>query len=76
MNWLDQLKRRLFGNSQGSAQRTVNQRDETLADLRAHVASLPPEQRAAFGDEVRAAIQAQAKARNNLDDALDDRYKR
>jgi hypothetical protein len=58
------------------AQRRVDTIDRTLAALRAEVASLPPHERAARMPEVQMLIAAQARARNDLSDALDDRAER
>ena len=66
MQWLRQLW----------AQRRVDHIDRTLAELRAKVRALPPEERAAFAKEIQAMVEEQARARNDLSDALDDRHKR
>jgi hypothetical protein len=66
MQWLRQLL----------AQRKVDTVDRTLAELRAKVRALPPEQRAAFAQAIQEMVAEQARARNELSEALDDRYKR
>jgi hypothetical protein len=66
----------LTGKTPGNTRRQVVERDKELAELRARVAALPPEERAAYQSEIQAAIKAQAAARNAEDDALDNRYKR
>ena len=58
------------------AQRKVDKIDRTLAELRAKVRALPPDKRAAFAKEIQAMVGEQARARNELSEALDDRYKR
>jgi hypothetical protein len=73
MNWLQRLWEQLTRLSPATAQRRVDTVDRTLAELRAKVRALPPEQRAAFAQEIQAMIEEQAKARNDLNDALDDR---
>lgn len=73
MQWLRDLWARLTRRTSASAQRRVNAADRTLAELRAKVRALPPEQRAAFAQEIRDMIEEQAKAHNDLNDALDDR---
>jgi outer membrane murein-binding lipoprotein Lpp len=59
-----------------SAQRKVNQVDRALAELRAKVQALPADKREAFAKEIQAMVKEQAHARNELSEALDDRYKR
>ena len=66
MQWLRQLL----------AQRKVDKVDRTLAELRAKVHALPADKRVAFAKEIQAMVEAQAHARNELSEALDDRYKR
>jgi len=73
MQWLRDLWARLTRRMQASAQRRVNDADRTLAELRAKVRELPPEQRAAFAHEIRVMIEEQAQAHNDLNDVLDDR---
>jgi hypothetical protein len=73
MSWLQRLWEQLTRLSPATAQRRVDTVDRTLAELRAKVRALPPEQRAAFAQEIQAMIEEQAKARNDLNDALDDR---
>jgi hypothetical protein len=73
MNWLRQLWALLTRQSPAAAQRRVDHIDRTLAELRAKVRALPPEQQAAFAKEIQAMIEQQAKARNDLNDVLDDR---
>jgi hypothetical protein len=73
MNWLQKLWALLTRQSPAAAQRRVDHIDRTLAELRAKVRALPPEQQAAFAKEIQAMIEQQAKARNDLNDALDDR---
>lgn len=76
MHWFRELWHALFGNTPAAARRLVNRRDRDLAKLRAHIQSLPPEERGDYDYEVRAALRDQAAARNTLDDAMDNRYKR
>ena len=76
MGWLHRLRVRLLPLSSRSAQRRVEEIDRALAALRAEVEALPPEQRAARMRDVQALIAAQARARNELSDALDDRAER
>jgi hypothetical protein len=66
MQWLRQLL----------AQRKVDKLDRMLAELRARVRALPPDKRAAFAKEIHTMVEEQAHARNELSEALDDRYKR
>ena len=66
MHWLRQIL----------AQRKVDTIDRTLAELRAKVQALPTDNREAFAKEIQALVGAQARARNDLSEALDDRYKR
>jgi hypothetical protein len=44
-----------------------------LAELRGKVRALPPEQQTAFAREIQELIEQQAKAHQDLNDALDDR---
>jgi len=76
MHWLRQLWARLFRLTPAAAQREVDQIDQALAELRAKVRALPPDRQAAFADEIHAMIEEQARARNALNDALDDRHER
>ena len=66
MQWLRQLL----------AQRKVDKIDRALAELRAKVQALPADKRVAFAKEIQAMVDEQAHARNELSEALDDRYKR
>jgi hypothetical protein len=75
MRWLNDLVDKLLSPAQ-AAQERVNSIDQRLADLRARVRGLPPEQRAAYEKEIQKLLKEQAHARNNLDDVLDDRYDR
>jgi hypothetical protein len=59
-----------------AAQQHVDTIERELAALRAEVAALPPDERAARAQEVQALLAAQARARMALSDALDDRAKR
>lgn len=76
MHWFRRLWARIFRLTPGAAQHEVDKIDRTLAELRAKVRALPPEQQAAFADEIHAMIEQQARARNALNEALDDRYER
>jgi len=76
MHWFRQLWTRIFRLTPGAAQYEVDKIDRTLAELRAKVRALPPEQQAAFANEIHAMIEQQARARNALNEALDDRYER
>ena len=66
MHWLRQIL----------AQRKVDKIDRTLAELRAKVHALPADNREAFAKEIQAMVGEHARARNELSEALDDRYKR
>jgi hypothetical protein len=71
-----QFWERLFRLSPGAAQHQVDKVDRSLAELRAKVRALPLEQQAAFANEIHMRIEEQARARNALNEALDDRYER
>jgi hypothetical protein len=76
MHWLHRVRVKLLPLTRHVAQRRVDAVDRALAALRAEVASLPPQERAARMQDVQALIAAQARARNELSDALDDRAER
>ena len=76
MQWLHQLRIRLFPVTQAAAQQRVDVLDQALAELRAKVAALPPQERDVRAAEVQALIAEQAHARNVLSDKLDDRRER
>ena len=76
MRWLHRVRVWLLPLTRNVAQRRVDALDRALAVLRAEVASLPPEERAARIQDVQTLIAAQARARNELSDALDDRAER
>ena len=76
MHWLRTLWDRLFPLTPTEARRRVNAADRALANLRAKVRVLPPEERAAFAKQIQTLIDEQAHARNDLSDALDDRHDR
>ena len=57
------------------AQRKVDKINRTLTELRAKVRALPPDKRTAFAKEIQAIIKEQARAWNELSEALDDRRK-
>jgi hypothetical protein len=76
MHRLRQLWERLFRLTPAAAQHEVDRIDRTLAELRAKVRTLPSDQQAAFASEIHAMIEEQARARNALNDALDDRHDR
>jgi hypothetical protein len=76
MRWLHRLRVWLLPLTRTIAQRRVDAVDRTLAALRAEIAALPPHERAARMPEVQTLIAAQARARNELSDALDDRAER
>jgi hypothetical protein len=76
MYWLRKLWDRLMPLSAGEARRRVNAADRALANLRAKVRALPPEERTAFAKQIQTLIDEQAHARNDLSDALDDRHDR
>ena len=76
MSRFRQFWQRLFRPSPGAAQHEVDKIDRTLAELRAKVRALPIEQQAAFANEIHMRIEEQARARNALNEALDDRYER
>jgi hypothetical protein len=71
-----QFWERLFRLTPGAAQHQVDKVDRSLAELRAKVRALPIEQQAAFANEIHMRIEEQARARNALNEALDDRYER
>jgi hypothetical protein len=76
MNWLHWLRAHLLPITPAQAQKRVNAIDHALADLRAEVAALPPDQRAARMSDIQALIAEHARTRNMLADALDDRAER
>lgn len=76
MNWFRRFWAVLTRQSAASAQRQVDTIDRTLAELRAKVRALPPEQQAAFARDIHIMIEQQAQAHQNLNDALDDRHDR
>lgn len=76
MRWLRRVRVWLLPLTTYVAQRRVDAIDRDLATLRAEVASLPPREQAARMREVQKLIAAQARARNELSDALDDRAER
>ncbi|MBK9941157.1 MAG: hypothetical protein U0Z44_20600 [Kouleothrix sp.] len=76
MNRLRNLWALLTRRSSANAQRRADQLDRDLAELRASVRALPPEQQAAFAHDIQAMIAQQARAHNDLSDALDDRHDR
>lgn len=76
MRWLHWVRVRLFPVTQAAAQHDVDAIDHALADLRAEVAALPPNERVARAADVQALIAKQAHARNILSDTLDDRRER
>ena len=73
MDWLHRISEWLTRLSPAAAQRRVDTIDRTLAELRTKVRGLPPEQQAAFAKEIQTMIEQQAKAHQDLNDALDDR---
>ena len=76
MRWLHRLRVRIFPVTQAVAQHHVDAIDHALADLRAEIAALPPNERVARAADVQALIAKQAHARNVLSDTLDDRRER
>ena len=76
MRWLHRVRVWLLPLTRAMAQRRVDAIDRALAALRAEVAALPPHERAARMQDVQALIAAQARARNELSDVLDDRAER
>ena len=76
MDWFRNLWALLKRQSPAYAQRRVDKIDHTLAELRAKVRALPPEQQAAFAKEIQAMIEQQAQAHTALNNALDDRRDR
>lgn len=76
MDWLHKLWAQLSHLSPARAQQRVDTVDRTLAVLRAKVRALPLDQQAAFAQEIHVMIGEQARARNALNDALDDRHER
>jgi hypothetical protein len=76
MHWFRRIWQQLFRLTPSAAQHEVDRIDRTLAELRAKVRALPPERQAAFANEIHLMIEEQARARNALNEALDDRYER
>jgi hypothetical protein len=76
MNRFRQIWERLFRQTPRAAQLEVDKIDLTLSELRAKVRALPADQLAAFANEIHLMIEEQARARNALNEALDDRYER
>jgi hypothetical protein len=76
MDWLRRVWAQLFRLTPRTAQRRADTIDHTLAELRAKVRALPPDQRVAFAAEIQAMVDEQAHAHNDLSDALDDRHDR
>jgi hypothetical protein len=76
MRWLHRLRVWLLPLTSTMAQRRVDTLERSLAALRSEIAALPPHERAARMPEVQTLIAAQARARNELSDALDDRAER
>jgi hypothetical protein len=76
MRWFHWLRIHLLPVSYAAAQQRVDALDHALADLRAEVAALPPDQRAARAQEIQRLIAEHANARNVLSDTLDDRAER
>lgn len=76
MRWLHRLRVRFLPMSAYMAQQRVDTLDRTLAKLRSEIAAFPPHERESRMQEVRTLIAAQARARNDLSDALDDREER
>jgi cell division protein FtsB len=76
MRWFHWLRIHLLPLSRAAAQKRVDALDHELADLRAEIAALPAQQRAARAQEVQTLIAKQARARNVLSDTLDDRAER
>jgi hypothetical protein len=76
MRWFDRLRAHLLPITSAEAQQRVDAIDHALADLRAAIASLPADERAAHAPDVQALIVEQAHARNLLSDKLDDRAER
>ena len=76
MHGLRKLWARLFRLTPAAAQYEVDKVDRKLADLRAKVRTLPTDQQAAFTEEIHAMIEEQARARNALNDVLDERHER
>lgn len=76
MDWLRQMRALLRVIRLPMAQRRVEQIEQTLAELRAKVRALPPDQRAAFAAEIQAMIEQQSQAQQARNDALDGRDRR
>ena len=76
MGWLHRLRVWLAPTTERGAQQHVDAIEQALAQLRAEVAALPPDQRAARAPEIQKLLVAQARARGALSDALDDRAER
>lgn len=76
MRWIRWLRVRLLLATPANAQKRVEVLDQALAALRAEVAALPAPERAARAPDVQALLAEQARARNVLSDALDDRAAR
>ena len=76
MQWLHQLRIRVFPMTQAQAQQHVDTIDQALAKLRAEIAALPAQERDVRAADVQALIAEHAHARNVLSDKLDDRRER
>jgi hypothetical protein len=76
MRWFRWLRVHLLPMTQSQAQQRVKAIDTALATLRAEVAALPADERAAHASDIQALINEQAHARNVLSDTLDDRAER
>jgi hypothetical protein len=76
MGWFHWLRIRLLPVTRAEAQKRVDTLDRSLSDLRAKVAALPADERAAHSQTVQAMIAEHAHARNVLSDTLDDRSER
>ncbi len=76
MNWFHRLRVQLLPVTRAGAQKQVDAADQALAKLRTEVASLPADERAAHARDIQALVTEQARVRNILSDALDDRAER
>ncbi|HEU5012652.1 MAG TPA: hypothetical protein VFT66_08920 [Roseiflexaceae bacterium] len=76
MNWIHRLRVQLLPVTRAQAQKRVDAVDHALAKLRTEVASLPADERAARAREIQMLVSEQARVRNILSDALDDRAER
>lgn len=76
MGWLHRVRVWLLPTTERGARQHVDAIEQALAKLRAEVAALPPDDRAARLPEIQKLLADQARARAALSDVLDDRAER